>query len=397
MSRIGAILAAAGSSSRLGDDTPKQFQRLGTTPMFILAMDAVLESADEIVIAVPRGAIETARSLLAEAGLPGEGAFEGRRITVVEGGDRRQDSVAIALSHLSKDIETVLVHDAARPFATSALTERVIDAVSEAGAAVPVVPIPDTVKRVQDARVVSTADRSEMRLVQTPQGFRRSVIERAYRELGDADVTDEAQAVEQCGFDVTTVEGDPGNVKVTGSFDLELARLRVNRSLDLDTSARVGTGHDCHRLVEGRALVLGGVEIPFDKGLDGFSDADVVTHAICDALLGAAAQGDIGQHFPPGDPRFEGISSLKLLARVAEILSKRGLRVGNVDATIVAQAPRLSPFIDDMRGTLSGVLGIDSEAVSIKATTTEGMGPEGTGLAMSATAVAIVRKAGPGQ
>jgi 2-C-methyl-D-erythritol 4-phosphate cytidylyltransferase/2-C-methyl-D-erythritol 2,4-cyclodiphosphate synthase len=269
--------------------------------------------------------------------------------------------------------------------------------VSEAGAAVPVVPIRDTVKRVQDARVVSTADRSEMRLVQTPQGFRRSVIEKAYRELGDADVTDEAQAIEQCGFDVTTVEGDPGNVKVTGSFDLELARLRVNRSLDLDASARVGTGNDCHRLVEGRALVLGGVEIPFDKGLDGFSDADVVTHAICDALLGAAAQGDIGQHFPPGDPRFEGISSLKLLARVAEILSKRGLRVGNVDATIVAQAPMLSPFIDDMRRTLSSVLGIDSEAVSIKATTTEGVGPEGTGLAMSATAVAIVRKAGPGQ
>jgi 2-C-methyl-D-erythritol 2,4-cyclodiphosphate synthase/2-C-methyl-D-erythritol 4-phosphate cytidylyltransferase len=345
---------------------------------------------DEVVVVAPADAVETARGLVLESGVCGD-----RPVRVVAGGARRQDSVACGLPALSDGVDVVLVHDAARPFASEALARRVIEAVvagGARGAVVPVVPVPDTVKRVDAGAVVATLDRSVLGLVQTPQGFARSVLVAALAALGDADVTDDAQAVELAGGGVGVVDGEPANVKVTTAFDVDLARMRVDAGVGLGAGVRVGIGYDLHRLVPGRPLVLCGVEVPFDKGLEGHSDADVATHAVCDALLGAVAAGDIGQHFPPGDPKYKDISSLVLLERVVEIVKSRGFAARFVDVVIVAEEPTLAPFVPQMRSKLASVLGVPVDAVSVKATTTEGLGPEGEGKAMSARAVGGVRR-----
>jgi 2-C-methyl-D-erythritol 4-phosphate cytidylyltransferase/2-C-methyl-D-erythritol 2,4-cyclodiphosphate synthase len=387
MARVGAILVAGGASTRMGGGTPKQFQLLGTSPMFVLALGSLVSCVDEIVVVAPADAVETARGLLRDSGVCGE-----RPVRVVAGGARRQDSVACGLTALSPAVDVLLVHDAARPFATEELARRVLAAVGASDAAIPVVPVPDTVKRVQEDEVVATLDRSVLGLVQTPQGFRRQLLADALAALGDIEVTDDAQAAELAGYRVAVVPGEPGNVKITTAEDLEAARLRAGLGTGLDAQARVGIGCDWHRLVPGRRLVLCGVEIPFEKGLDGHSDADVATHAVCDALLGAVAAGDIGQHFPPGDPKYKDISSLVLLERVVEIVRARGCSVRSVDVTIVAEKPKLAPHVAAMRETLARVLGVPVDSVSVKATTTEGTGPEGEGQAMSARAVVVVRR-----
>jgi 2-C-methyl-D-erythritol 4-phosphate cytidylyltransferase/2-C-methyl-D-erythritol 2,4-cyclodiphosphate synthase len=395
MSKVGAVLVAAGSSTRVGGATPKQFQLLGTKPMFILAIEAVVQASDELVVVAAADQIGHAERLIEESGVRGAGDG-GSRMRVVAGGPRRQDSVRLGLAALSPDVEIVLVHDAARPFATTDLAARVVAAARAVGACVPLVPIAETVKRVErdddGARVLTTLDRSLLGLAQTPQGFRRELLDDAYRALGGADVTDDASVVELAGGSVAVIQGEAGNTKITTADDLDAARARVNLSLGLDLAARVGEGFDFHRLAEGRELVLAGVSVPFDRGLDGHSDADVATHAVCDALLGAVAAGDIGVHFPPGDPRFEGVSSLALLERVVEIVRGRGFTVGSVDVTVVAEEPKLAPFAESMRRTLAEALGVAVGSVSVKATTTEGAGPEGRGEGMSARAVAVVRE-----
>jgi 2-C-methyl-D-erythritol 4-phosphate cytidylyltransferase/2-C-methyl-D-erythritol 2,4-cyclodiphosphate synthase len=391
MARVGVILVAAGSSTRTGGGTPKQFVSLGSEPMFVAAMRAVADVASEIVVVAPPGAVALAEGLLGGSGRGSGDASLRTRVSVVPGGDRRQDSVLKGLAALSPEVEIVLVHDAARPFATPALTASVVEAAERHGAAVPVSAVPDTVKRVEEGVVVATLDRSVLALAQTPQGFRRDVIERAYEALSGTLATDDAQAAELAGYEVVVVPGDVGNTKITEPLDLEIALLRAGRVPWPGGSARVGTGSDFHRLAVGRRLVLCGVAIPFDKGLMGWSDADVATHALMDALLGAVADGDIGAHFPPGDPRYEGISSMELLDRVVERVRAKGYEVANVDVTIVAEKPRLSPHVARMRESLASVLGVDEGCVSVKATTTEGIGPEGAGLAISAHAVAAVR------
>ncbi|MBD3348832.1 MAG: 2-C-methyl-D-erythritol 4-phosphate cytidylyltransferase [Candidatus Eisenbacteria bacterium] len=399
MPRVGAVLVAAGASTRAGPGVPKQFRRLDTRPVFVAALEPLLRHCDEIVVVVPAGEEERAALLLSRCGLPSSRVAPDRadgnaRVAVVAGGPRRQDSVGEGLRALSGETEVVLVHDAARPFAAEAVVERVIEAALEHGAAVPVVPVSDTVKRVEEGLVVATLDRSVLALAQTPQGFRREVLVSARREIGDADVTDDAQCVELAGQPVAVVEGDPSNLKLTDARDLELAALLGASRLGLDADARVGIGSDCHRLVEGRRLVLCGVEVPFGRGLDGWSDADAATHAVMDALLGAAGERDVGHHFPPGDERYERADSTSLLREVVDLLRREGFCVGSVDLTVTAEAPRLSPFIDDMRRTLAEALGVGSDRVSVKATTTEGTGPEGAGEAISATAVAVVRRRG---
>ncbi|MFH1502407.1 MAG: 2-C-methyl-D-erythritol 4-phosphate cytidylyltransferase [Candidatus Eisenbacteria bacterium] len=390
MSRAGAILVAAGSSERAGSGPPKQFRMLGTRPMFVSALDPLLAVCEEVAVVVPEDQVARATESLRGAGVPVSETAGGAGVRVVAGGARRQDSVGAGLDALSPDVGVVLVHDAARPFASAALARRVIEAALEHGAAVPAVPVPDTVKRVEDGAVVATLDRSVLRLSQTPQGFRRDVLERARDALGGADVTDDAQCVEMAGHPVAVVEGEPGNVKLTTPYDLELAALRAADALGFVPRARVGTGSDWHRVVHGRRLVLCGVEVPFESGLDGWSDADVATHAVMDALLGAVGERDIGHHFPPGEAKLEGASSIGLLETVVSLLSSKGFSASSVDVTIVAQAPRLSSHIEAMRGNLARALGISPSRVAVKATTTEGTGPEGRGEAMSATAVAVV-------
>ncbi len=390
MAGVGTILVAAGSSERIGANFPKQFLPLGPDPMFFLALESVLPHSDEVAIVTLPDFVGTVKAILRAAGASPHLIFRDTRIIPVSGGARRQDSVTRGLAALSDDVDVVLIHDAARPFASPDLTERVIAAAREHGAAVPVISVPDTVKRVRDDAVTETLDRNTLGLAQTPQGFRREIIELAYRELEGSDVTDDARAVELIGRPVAVIPGEPGNFKVTTPVDLELASVVANCRRGLGPGYRAGTGSDTHRLVEGRDLVLCGVTIPFEKGLDGHSDADVATHAVCDALLGAVAEGDIGVRFPPGDPAYKDISSLLLLEKVVEIVRQKRCRIVNVDVTVVAEAPKLAPHVPEMRRSLARVLGLDVEAVSVKATTTEGMGPEGEGLAVSSTAVAVV-------
>ncbi len=415
MARIGSILVAAGAGTRVGGGVPKQFVTLGAEPMFVRALRPLIAVSSEIVVVTAPSEISTAERLLADAGLgvgagpadggpgdrestggdPGAAGAKRAAVTVVAGGERRQDSVRRGLEALTDAVEIVLVHDAARPFATDDLARRVVEAAERAGAAVPAIAVPDTVKRVEDSSVVATLDRGVLRLSQTPQGFARRVLEEAYRGLGDHAVTDDAQAVELAGGAVAVVEGDPMNTKVTTPLDLDDARARANREIGLDAAARAGLGSDTHRLVAGRRLVLGGVEIPFEKGLDGHSDADVATHAIMDALLGAVAAGDIGRHFPPDDPAYKDVSSLSLLKRVAAIVRERGHAIRSVDVTITAEAPKIAPHVSAMRRALAAAAGIGADAISVKATTTEGTGPEGEGLAISARAIAVVSVASP--
>ncbi len=394
MNGVGAVLVAAGASTRVGGSTPKQFQLLGARPLFVIAMEPLLPICEEISVVVPPSHRALAERQLRAAGLlPGDGSTT---VRIVDGGARRQDSVRAGLAGLSPSVSTILIHDAARPFATRELVERVLEAARETGAAVPAVPVPDTVKREEAGEVVATLDRSVLRLAQTPQGFGRDVLERAYGAIGESDVTDDASAVELAGGRVTIVDGDPANRKITCAADLEAARVMAGAGTGLGNS-RVGFGTDWHRLVEGRRLVLGGIEIPFDKGLLGHSDADVLTHAVCDALLGAAAAGDIGRHFPPDDPAYRDASSIGLLEQVVKIVRGVGLEPAAIDAVVVAEAPKLAPHIPGMRERLSLATGLPVEAVSVKATTSEGLGPEGEGLAISATAVAVLRPSAAGE
>ena len=392
MERVGLVLVAAGASTRVGGETPKQLAVLAREPMFVVALRAVVSCANEVVIVAPPDRVVEMGELLTRSGLTREHGAEARSFLVVAGGARRQDSVRRGLSALSDDIGVVLVHDAARPFATPELAERVVAAAEAHGAAVPAAPVSDTVKRVEDDAVLATLDRSVLRAARTPQGFRLALLRDAYAALGDDEVTDDAQVVELAGGSVAIVEGDPGNNKVTSALDLELARLRDAARMGVDASTRVGFGSDWHRLVHGRQLVLCGVPLEFEKGLEGHSDADVATHAVMDALLGAIASGDIGRHFPPDDDRWKDAASLGLLQRVAGIVSGSGHDVVSVDVTIVAEAPKLAPHIETMRVRLAEALGTDLSSVSVKATTTEGTGAEGAGEAMSANAVAVVRR-----
>jgi len=316
-----------------------------------------------------------------------------RPCVVVAGGERRQDSVRSGLTALPAGPEVVLVHDAARPFADRALIDRVIDATEKTGAAVPAVAVRDTVKRVDLARrvVAATIPREEIWLAQTPQGFRRPVLTAALAAgTPDGQATDEAMLAEQLGQAVSVVPGDDRNLKVTTPEDLDAARRQ------LGLGPRVGSGYDLHRLVEGRPLVLAGVLVPFGKGPFGHSDGDVLSHALIDAILGAAGAGDIGRHFPDTDAQWKGAAGLALLARAVEIVRGLGWTVSGADVTVILERPKLAPFIDEMRRRLARVLGVNIDAVSVKGKTNEGVDAVGRGEAIAAHAVAVLVAGGRG-
>jgi len=335
----------------------------------------------EIILVVAAEEMERARRLL--AGGPS-------RMTekVVTGGAERRDSVWQGLREVSAGTDIVLVHDAARPFVSDRVIDACIAAVRQYGAAVVARPLADTVKRATPENdVEATVARERLWGAQTPQGFRFRLLYDSYnRAVAEGwPVTDDAGVVERAGHRVHLVEGEVMNFKITRPEDLELAE-RLAGGLP-----RIGMGYDVHRLAPGRPLVLGGVTIPHEVGLVGHSDADVLIHALMDALLGAAALGDIGQHFPDKDPQFYGISSMLLLARVTDRLREAGFTPINVDAVIVAQAPKLAPYLDAMRERLAATLGLALAAVSVKATTTEGLGFTGTREGIAAYATACIR------
>jgi len=382
---IVAIVAAAGSGFRMESELPKQFLALGDTTVLGHSLDAFDRHprVDEIIVVLPTELTSRYAADLARRRTP---------TRVVGGGPRRQDSVAMGFALVPHHADLVAVHDAARPFVSAAVIDRTLDAALESGAAIAALVAQDTVKLVDTADglpiVDTTLPRDTIYLAQTPQVFRRSVLEDglAFGAAG-MEVTDEAMLVERVGHTVRLVDGDLGNVKLTTARDLEIARARVERS-EAHSEMRIGIGYDLHRLVAGRPLVLGGVSIPHKSGLLGHSDADAVCHAVADAILGAAAAGDIGQHFPDSDRKWKDASSLDLLAGVYEIVRKRGFTVRNVDVVVIAEEPKLGPHLDAMRANVAESVGITLANVGIKGKTNEGVGPLGHGEAIAVHAVA---------
>ena len=383
---VTAIIAAGGRGARLGGAQPKQFRSLGGRPILQRSVDAFMTSdrIADVIVALPRELASSVPDYLRSGRKP---------VAIVEGGERRQDSVAHAFARVSGRADVVVIHDAARPLVTADLISRTVDAAARFGAAIAALPATDTVKRSNAERVVvDTIPRGEIFLAQTPQAFRVDVLRAALaqaREGGDA--TDEAMLAERAGHPVHLVDGDPRNLKITTAEDLATAeRLLGFGAPGAMQALRIGNGYDLHRLVAGRPLVLGGVTIPFDKGLEGHSDADAVCHAVTDAILGAAAAGDIGRHFPDTDAAWKDADSLALLTRAAGIVSEAGFAIGNVDLVIIAQRPKLVPFIDAMRANLARAMSVAVENVSVKGKTNEGVDSIGAGDSIAVHAVALV-------
>ena len=385
---VAAIIAAGGRGVRFGADRPKQFLDIGGRSILELSVAALAASdrIQEIVVALPDDHVDAGAKALRQA--------IGRPIGVVAGGARRQDSVANAFAKASKDADIVLIHDAARPFVTRDVIDRAINGAEQHGAAIAALGVRDTVKQAGDAfadgsRLIrATIPRDSVFLAQTPQAFRRDILARALNEGKDVDATDEAMLVERLGVPVHVVEGDARNVKITTPEDLAKARLEGEGFSP--RVVRIGNGYDLHRLIAGRPLILAGVTIPFELGLDGHSDADIVCHAVTDAILGAAGAGDIGRLFPDTDPKWKGANSLELLEGAVARVHGAGYRVSNVDVTVIAQKPKLLPYLDEMRANLAAALGVDPSAVSVKGKTNEGVDSMGRGESMACHAVALI-------
>ena len=380
---VSAIIAAAGAGRRLGAAKPKQLLDLGGGSMLHHSLSAFLTHprVSEVILVKPAGPLALAVPDLADA----------RKLRAVDGGERRQDSVANGFDAVDPKSDVILIHDAARPFVTAELISRTIDAASQHGAAIAALQSRDTVKRVEAGVITETIARETIYLAQTPQGFRRDVLARAVA-LGraGAEATDEAALAERAGAPVHVVDGDPGNVKITTTEDLEAARRRLSGSAG-SAVTRVGTGYDLHVLVAGRPLVVGGVTLPSDRGPLGHSDGDVACHAATDAVLGAAALGDIGRHFPDTDPRWKGADSIALLRDAARMVRDAGYVTVNLDVTIVLERPKIKDAIPQMRARLADALGIDASSVSVKGKTNEGVDAIGRGEAIAAHAVALLR------
>ncbi len=389
---VAAIIAAGGRGLRLGADRPKQFLEVGGQSILDLSLHVLAASdrINEIVVAVPH-------DYLAAISQSWEGK-SAKPLAFVAGGERRQDSVARAFAKTSLAADIVVIHDAARPFVTAEIIARTVDAARTHGAAIAAVPVTDTVKQVGEAAIGgsrpirATIARETVFLAQTPQAFRREVLARALEAGRGIDATDEAMLVERLGLPVHIVDGDPGNIKVTTPEDLAAARRRVapeGRPFSAG-GLRIGNGYDLHRLVVGRPLILAGVTIPFELGLDGHSDADIVCHAVTDAVLGAAAVGDIGRLFPDTDPKWQGADSIALLKGALAHVHASGYRVSNVDVTVIAQQPKLLPYLQAMRENLAAALQVEVAAVSVKGKTNEGVDSTGRGEAMACHAVALL-------
>lgn len=371
---IGAVIAAGGSSSRM-NGTDKLFEIIGGMPVIAracLAFDAN-DNISEIVVVAKTDNVAAVREIL-------DGCGVSKLIAVVPGGATRAESVNNGVKALS-GCEFIAIHDGARPFVSQKLINECAAVAYERGSAVPVIPSDDTLKSVSGGVVTGTVDRSAVYRVQTPQIFRREVYLKALEKFGDAGFTDDCALLEAAGYPVAVCDGERENIKLTVPFDLEYGRYITEGERGM---FRTGFGYDVHRLVERRKLVLCGVEIPFEKGLLGHSDADVALHALMDALLGAAALGDIGRLFPDNDDKYAGADSMQLLKQVVDIVVSNGYTIMNTDLTIVAQHPKLAPFIDGMRQNVAAVCGIPVDSVSVKATTEEGLGFTGSGEGIAA-------------
>ncbi len=387
---VGVILPAAGFGARMQSSTPKQYLELAGEPILIRTVKSFLDCADIdlVVIAVAADQRQHLQTLLTRH----LSANQQEKIIITTGGATRQLSVKAGFDAMPAGIRIILVHDAARPLISSRLIRSCIRTVIARGAAIVAIPVNDTIKRVNaDKSIGKTIDRSNLYSAQTPQGAHRHLFEQAYRAAGRDGFTgtDEASLFEHAGIAVAVVEGEERNIKITRPGDLQIARGLLGGDNDM---VRIGHGFDAHRLVEERPLVLGGELIDYPLGLLGHSDADVVTHALIDAILGALCAGDIGSHFPDSDDAYKGINSLALLEKVIGLTNEKGYTISNTDLTILCQAPKLAPYLKKMRHNLSRVCDIPMDCVSIKATTTERMGYVGRGEGISAHAAVLLRK-----
>ena len=384
--RVAAIVVAAGRGRRAGSGPPKQYRLLGGEPVLrrslrLFAAHPAIEAIQAVINPDDAADYRTASAGLDKLSLP------------VAGGATRQSSVRAGLTALERAApEIVLIHDAARPLATPALVDRALAAVNTAGAAVPALPLADTIKRVDAAgRVSETLDRGNLRAIQTPQAFSYKPLLDAHRRAaaaGREDFPDDASLAEWAGLRVTTFLGELGNLKLTDAGDFTRALAIEGAAL---ADIRTGTGFDVHAFGPGDHIMLGGVKIPHAKGLVGHSDADVLLHAITDAILGAIAEGDIGMHFPPTAPKWRGASSDRFLTHAASLVRMRSGKIAHLDATILCEAPRIGPHAEAIRARIASIAEIDASRVSVKATTTESLGFLGRGEGVAAMATATVR------
>jgi len=385
---IAALILAAGSGSRAGGVLPKQYQELGGRPVLrhVLEAFAALPRLDRIKVVIAGSDRE--RYAAAVQGLDLDAP--------VLGGATRQESGRLGLEALGqRPPRQVLIHDAARPFVSADLVNRVIDALDSHEGAVPALPLTDTLKRAPDGIIVETIGRKELWTAQTPQGFWYDLIHAAHERAaasGLAHFTDDAAVAEWAGMKIAVVPGDSQNLKLTTAADLTLAEERhasdiYRRCPDV----RVGQGMDVHAFEPGHHVTLCGVRIPHDRALKGHSDADAALHALTDALLGSIGEADIGTHFPPTDMRWRKAASSLFLRHAAGLIESRGGFIAHVDLTIVCEAPKIAPHVPAMRKNLAALLGIAGDRIAIKATTSEGLGFTGRGEGLMAWATATVR------
>jgi len=371
--RIAAILVAAGSGSRFGADTPKQFLSIAGRPVIRHAAEAL---AREVALLQPVG--DAAPIVAALAGLD--------HLPAVPGGATRQASVLAGLEALAVDApDIVLVHDAARPFIPAGTIPALLAALDTVPGAIPAVPVADTLKRGDDGKITATVPREGLFRAQTPQAFRFPLLLDLHRRA-PAGATDDAAILEAAGYAVALVPGAEDNIKLTYAEDL----VRLQRVFFPTLLPRVGTGFDVHALTAGRRLILCGIEVPHDRGLAGHSDADVGIHALCDAIYGALAEGDIGRHFPPSEAAWKDADSARFLRHAASRIAARGGVLANADVTLICERPKISPHADAMRTRLAELLGVESGRISVKATTTERLGFTGRMEGIAAQAVATV-------
>lgn len=376
---VWGVIVAAGKGTRAELETNKVFHRINGRSVLSNCLDAFAQSqaVDGIVLVISQCDEPLYRELCDREGV------NPLVKSIAFGGATRRESVYNGLKALPADAEIVAVHDAARPYVTAEIIQATIDSARQYGSGVISTPVVDTIKQIMPDGNVTTPDRSTLRAVQTPQTFNVRMLKEAHEraEREQAPVTDDASLFELYYGSVrlVTVPGAEANIKLTYKKDFQQSNL---------PPMRVGSGYDAHRLKEGRKLILCGVEVPHTRGLDGHSDADVAVHALMDAILGALGKGDIGRHFPDSDPQYKGISSMLLLENVMQTMRQDGYRIGNADVTIVAQKPKLAPYIATMRQNLVDALNTD--AVNVKATTTERMGFEGEEIGISAQAVVLL-------
>jgi 2-C-methyl-D-erythritol 4-phosphate cytidylyltransferase/2-C-methyl-D-erythritol 2,4-cyclodiphosphate synthase len=367
---LAAVIVAAGQGLRAGQPLPKQFALWRGKPVLRWAAEKLRDAGvGTLCVVIPEGADQLVQEML-----------QGLDPVLVTGGATRQVSVRAGLEALTGHSPThVLIHDAARPDCPAEVVARLVAALAASPGAIPVLPVVDSLVTARGARMQDKADREVLRRVQTPQAFRFAEILAAHRQWpGAPDAGDDAQVAHAAGLAVALVEGDERLRKLTFARDFTQEQTPM---------IRTGTGFDVHRLAVGEELWLCGLLIPHDKGLAGHSDADVALHAVVDAVLGAAGEGDIGQHFPPSDQQWRGAASGRFVEHAVALAAAKGLRVGNVDVTLICEAPKIGPYRDAMRAELARLLGVQADCVNVKATTTERLGFTGRGEGIAAQAV----------